>query len=85
VPSGGYSCLKDVFAPRQPKARSAMDEMPSYWMAETLKYIWLTFNDGAVPLDRYVFSTEAHPMPVCPLNAWSRLRLALGWSVQSSC
>ena len=59
VPTGGFTNIDDVFAPGRRR-----DEMPSYWVAETLKYIWLTFNDGVAPLDQWVFSTEAHPMPI---------------------
>lgn len=38
--------------------------MPSYWSAETLKYLWLTFSDDALPLDKWVLNTEAHPIKV---------------------
>ena len=38
--------------------------MPSYFLAETLKYLWLTFSDGVLPLDEWVFNTEAHPFRV---------------------
>lgn len=38
------------------------DRMESFFMAETLKYFYLTFSDpGVVSLDEYVFNTEAHP------------------------
>ncbi|KAJ7625647.1 glycoside hydrolase family 47 protein [Roridomyces roridus] len=41
------------------------DSMPSYFLAETLKYLYLLFvNDDPVPLDSWVFNTEAHPFPV---------------------
>ena len=31
-------------------------------MAETLKYLYLIFSeDDVIPLDKYVFNTEAHP------------------------
>jgi mannosyl-oligosaccharide alpha-1,2-mannosidase len=34
----------------------------SFWAAETLKYLWLTFSDVEVAsLDSWVFSTEGHP------------------------
>ena len=37
------------------------DLMPSYFLAETLKYLYLIFApDGAVDLDHAVFTTEAH-------------------------
>ena len=35
----------------------------SFWLAETLKYMYLLFSpDDVVPLDKYVFNTEAHPL-----------------------
>ncbi|KAF2655252.1 glycoside hydrolase family 47 protein [Lophiostoma macrostomum CBS 122681] len=38
-----------------------MDEMESFWLAETLKYFWLIFAEpGVMSLDDWVFSTEAH-------------------------
>ncbi|KAI9573957.1 glycoside hydrolase family 47 protein [Boletus coccyginus] len=41
------------------------DTMPSYFMAETLKYLYLLFlDDDIVPLEKWVFNTEAHPLPV---------------------
>ncbi|TVY93184.1 Endoplasmic reticulum mannosyl-oligosaccharide 1,2-alpha-mannosidase [Lachnellula willkommii] len=39
-----------------------MDSMESFWLAETLKYFYLCFEDfGVVSLDEYVLNTEAHP------------------------
>jgi mannosidase alpha-like ER degradation enhancer 2 len=39
------------------------DLMPSYFLAETLKYLYLLFSDEpAVDLKRVVFNTEAHPL-----------------------
>jgi len=41
--------------------------MESFWLAETLKYIFLTLDDSQpqlVSLDEYVFNTEAHPFPI---------------------
>jgi mannosidase alpha-like ER degradation enhancer 2 len=39
------------------------DLMPSYFLAETLKYLYLIFApDEAVDLDHVVFTTEAHPL-----------------------
>jgi len=38
------------------------DRMESFWMAETLKYFYLTFADiDLISLDEYVLNTEAHP------------------------
>lgn len=40
-----------------------MDSMESFWLAETLKYFYLCFEDfGVVSLDDYVLNTEAHPL-----------------------
>ncbi|KAG9017491.1 hypothetical protein FRB90_001084 [Tulasnella sp. 427] len=43
-----------------------LNSMPSYFLAETLKYLWLLFrdNDNRYDLDRIVFNTEAHPLPI---------------------
>lgn len=41
--------------------------MESFWLAETLKYLYLTLDDSQpqlLPLDEYVFNTEAHPLPM---------------------
>ena len=43
------------------------DKMESFWLAETLKYLYLTLDDSEPPLlslDEYVFNTEAHPLPI---------------------
>lgn len=37
----------------------------SFWLAETLKYLFLLFSDqDALRLDQWVLNTEAHPLPV---------------------
>jgi len=39
------------------------DVQESFFLAETLKYLYLLFtDDDVIPLDRYVFNTEAHPL-----------------------
>ncbi|EEA23988.1 hypothetical protein EYB25_004884 [Talaromyces marneffei] len=39
-----------------------LDEMESFWLAETLKYFYLLFSDpSVVSLDDYILNTEAHP------------------------
>ena len=54
-----YSGLKDVGRP----SAGLTDSMQSFFFAETLKYLWLLFSDADVlPLDRYVFTTEGHPL-----------------------
>ncbi|TPX20906.1 hypothetical protein DIZ76_016803 [Coccidioides immitis] len=40
-----------------------LNEMESFWTAETLKYFYLLFSEpDLVSLDKYVFNTEAHPL-----------------------
>ncbi|EXJ55330.1 hypothetical protein A1O7_08257 [Cladophialophora yegresii CBS 114405] len=54
----GFSCIEDVTLSESKKT----DRMESFWMAETLKYMWLLFEEpNVVSLDRFVFNTEAHP------------------------
>jgi mannosyl-oligosaccharide alpha-1,2-mannosidase len=49
------------------------DEMPSYYMAETLKYLYLLFTDEEIiPLNDWVFNTEAHPLPIFNWSAWEK-------------
>ncbi|KAF8628835.1 hypothetical protein AX17_005895 [Amanita inopinata Kibby_2008] len=49
------------------------DEMPSWFLAETLKYLYLLFDDtDPIPLDKWVFNTEAHPLPVFRWTTWER-------------
>ena len=39
------------------------DRMESFWLAETLKYFYLIFDDtNNVNLDEWVLNTEAHPL-----------------------
>ncbi|CAG8982000.1 hypothetical protein HYALB_00004868 [Hymenoscyphus albidus] len=40
-----------------------VDEMESFWLAETLKYFYMLYSDpGVVDLDEFVLNTEAHPL-----------------------
>ena len=46
-------------------AERRRDKMESFWLGETLKYFFLLFDDGALmPIDKVVFNTEAHPLPI---------------------
>ncbi|KAL0961950.1 hypothetical protein UPYG_G00333810 [Umbra pygmaea] len=41
----------------------------SFFLSETLKYLYLLFSDDdLLPLEDWVFNTEAHPLPVIPRN-----------------
>ncbi|PFH45060.1 glycoside hydrolase family 47 protein [Amanita thiersii Skay4041] len=59
--SGGYSSILNVDNP----AGKRDDKMETFFLAETLKYLYLLFSGGdIIPLDQYVFNTEAHPLPI---------------------
>ncbi|KAL4522826.1 hypothetical protein Ndes2437A_g07575 [Nannochloris sp. 'desiccata'] len=78
-PGGGYSNLESVKSIPPPRR----DKMESFWIAETLKYLYLIFTDppdrclapgcvdlsvdgqqAVLPLTKFVFTTEAHPLPI---------------------
>ena len=53
----GYTTLKSVVT------KEKGDLMPSYFLAETLKYLYLIFApDETLDFDMVVFNTEAHPL-----------------------
>ncbi len=53
----GYTTLKSVVTMEKG------DLMPSYFLAETLKYLYLLYApDSTLDLRRVVFNTEAHPL-----------------------
>ena len=55
----GYSAINDVMRPGGSKSNN----QESFWLAETLKYLFLIFDDPArISLDEWVFNTEAHPL-----------------------
>lgn len=61
VPSGGFSGIRDVTV----VPATLDDSMPSWLLAETLKYLFLLFSeDSALDLDEFVLNTEAHPLRV---------------------
>ncbi|KAJ7856780.1 glycoside hydrolase [Mycena leptocephala] len=44
-----------------------IDDMESFWFAEVLKYLYLTFDDPThISLDDYVFNTECQPFKAPP-------------------
>ncbi|KAF9366353.1 mannosyl-oligosaccharide alpha-1,2-mannosidase [Mortierella sp. NVP85] len=62
VASGGYSSIHDI---RRKDNIAFSDKMETFFLAETLKYLYLLFAPNDVlPLDKYVFNTEAHPLPI---------------------
>jgi mannosyl-oligosaccharide alpha-1,2-mannosidase len=61
VNSGGYTSLDDMPVILAPKR----DKMETFFLGETLKYLYLLFGDTTVlPITQFVFNTEAHPLPV---------------------
>ncbi|CAK8675021.1 unnamed protein product [Clavelina lepadiformis] len=63
VSGGGYSSIKNVMDPNN---TNPMDKMESFFLGETLKYLFLLFSDddSFVSLNKWVFNTEAHPLPI---------------------
>uniref|UniRef100_A0A673WJC3 alpha-1,2-Mannosidase n=1 Tax=Salmo trutta TaxID=8032 RepID=A0A673WJC3_SALTR len=63
--SGGFSGVKDVYSSNP----TYDDVQQSFFLAETLKYLYLLFSsDDLMPLESWVFNTEAHPLPVLHLK-----------------
>lgn len=60
----GYSGLRNVYIP------AIKDNVQqSFFLAETLKYLYLTFSDdNLISLNDWVFNTEAHPLPILKKN-----------------
>jgi mannosidase alpha-like ER degradation enhancer 2 len=52
----GYTVLRSVVT------KEKGDRMHSFWLAETLKYLYLLFEPEAIDFERVVFNTEAHPV-----------------------
>lgn len=62
--NGAYAGIKDV-DPDDLAMVEHEDKMETFWLSETLKYLYLLFDDQSVlPLSEWVFNTEAHPLPV---------------------
>lgn len=87
LPEGGYGAMDDVT--KVPPKRG--DHMESFWIAETLKYLFLLFGSEAagggpgaadpLPMEQWVLNTEAHPLPV-----WGKPtdRFALGGAAEAA-
>lgn len=64
IEGGGYTSISDVTNPYNTKPR---DKMESFFLAETLKYFYLLFEDDNSPnfdLRKWVINTEAHMLPI---------------------
>ena len=65
---GGYSGIRNVNV-----RKSTDDVQQSFFLAETLKYLYLLFSeDDLIDLNQWVFNTEAHPLPVKGANTFYR-------------
>ncbi|KAL3314577.1 Endoplasmic reticulum mannosyl-oligosaccharide 1,2-alpha-mannosidase [Cichlidogyrus casuarinus] len=65
LPDNGFASVADVM--QTPPVH--LDKMESFFLAETMKYFLLLFDDAAaakVDLSTWVFNTEAHPFPLDP-------------------
>uniref|UniRef100_A0A0D9W944 alpha-1,2-Mannosidase n=1 Tax=Leersia perrieri TaxID=77586 RepID=A0A0D9W944_9ORYZ len=63
----GYVGLRDV------NTGEKDNMMQSFFLAETLKYLYLLFSPPSViSFDEWVFNTEAHPLRIVPLNGNSK-------------
>lgn len=61
IDTGGYAGIENILA----NPVKYNDRQESYFLAETLKYLYLLFSsDDVLPLDKWVFNTEAHPFPI---------------------
>lgn len=55
----GYASLKSVVT------KEKSDRMQSFFLAETLKYLFLLFSDESVlDFNKIIFNTEAHPLKI---------------------
>jgi len=53
----GYAALKNVIT------KEKTDQMESFFFAETLKYLYLLFDEeNTIKFDEVIFNTEAHPV-----------------------
>ncbi|KAL5010690.1 hypothetical protein ScPMuIL_012995 [Solemya velum] len=64
---GGYTGIRDVYQLNPPQD----DVQQSFFLAETLKYLYLIFSeDDTIPLDKWIFNTEAHTLPIKGTDAF---------------
>ncbi|XP_029039159.1 endoplasmic reticulum mannosyl-oligosaccharide 1,2-alpha-mannosidase [Osmia bicornis bicornis] len=59
----GYTSIGNV---RNVDNTRQQDMTESFWFGETLKYLYLLFDDTRqlIDLDRWVFNSEGHPLPI---------------------
>lgn len=75
----GYASISDS------KEKTLSDDMPSYFLSETCKYLYLLFDETNFLHDRaYIFSTEAHPFDILQLPPLQPLPPNTGSAAPSS-
>lgn len=59
----GYTSIGNVRSAADTKPK---DKMESFFLGETLKYLYLLFMEDqtAFSVDKWVFNSEAHPLPI---------------------
>lgn len=59
----GYTSIGNVGSVEHTRPK---DNMESFFLSETLKYFYLLFSDdrNEIDLSKFVFNTEAHPLPI---------------------
>ncbi|KAI5117540.1 hypothetical protein M0805_004369, partial [Coniferiporia weirii] len=64
--NNAYAGINDV----NNSTTSFIDDTESFFFAEVMKYLFLTFDDPEhISLDKFVFNTEAHPFPYEPVSS----------------
>lgn len=63
VPAGGYTSIGNVKSALNTRPK---DMMESFYLGETLKYFYLLFSADPkeIDLEKWVFNTEAHLLPI---------------------
>jgi hypothetical protein len=64
IETGGYTSIDDVKFPGNTRPK---DKMESFFLAETLKYLYLLFDDDSmnnIDIERWIINTEAHVFPI---------------------
>ncbi|CAH0493601.1 unnamed protein product [Peronospora farinosa] len=75
----GYASIADVESKKQE------DYMPSFFLSETCKYLYLLFNTTHFfRRGNYVMTTEAHPLPILPTKLVRPILQATDANVNSS-
>jgi mannosyl-oligosaccharide alpha-1,2-mannosidase len=70
----GYSSMHGVTQEHP----SQINDMPSWFLAETFKYLYLLMDDtDTITFEKYVFNTEAHPLPVFEWTAEERTKFEI--------